>query len=46
MNYKAYYSLSWFSLLLRGNVPTSSGLISEMNSGYNGVSRVLEKFTK
>jgi hypothetical protein len=46
MNYKAQYDLSWFRLLIRGNNATSSGLILKMNSGYNGVSRELEKFTK
>jgi hypothetical protein len=45
-NYKSHYSLSWFRPLLGGNSPTSSGLILKMNSGYNGVSRELEKFTK
>jgi hypothetical protein len=30
--------------LLGGNSHTSSGLILKMNSGYNGVSRELEKF--
>jgi hypothetical protein len=46
VNYKAHYSLSWFSSLLRGNSPTSSSLILKMNNGYNGVSTELEKFTK
>jgi hypothetical protein len=46
MNYKAHYSLSWFRPLLDGNSPTSTGLILKMNSGYNGVSRELKKFTK
>jgi hypothetical protein len=45
-NYKAYYGLSWFRPLLRGNSPMSSGLILKMNIGYNGVSRELEKFVK
>jgi hypothetical protein len=44
-NYKAQYDLSWFRLILKGNSPTSSGLILNMNKGYNGVSRELEKFT-
>jgi hypothetical protein len=35
-NYKAHYLLSWFSPLLGGNGPTSSGLILKINSGYNG----------
>jgi hypothetical protein len=46
MNYKAHYNLSWFGPLLGGNSPMSSGLILEMNSGYNGVSGGLEKFPK
>jgi hypothetical protein len=33
-------------LLLEGNIHMSSGLILKMNSGYNGMSRELEKFTK
>jgi hypothetical protein len=45
-NYKPYYNLSWFRPLLGGNSPTSSGLILKMNSGYNGVKRVLKKFAK
>jgi hypothetical protein len=45
VNYKAHYDLSWFMPLLRGNSPTSSGLVLKMNIGYNGVSKVLEKFT-
>jgi hypothetical protein len=45
-NYKAHYSLSRFKPLVGGNSPTSSGLILKMNSGYNGVSRELKKFTK
>jgi hypothetical protein len=46
-NYKVHYVLSWFRPLLGGNRPTSSGLIlKKMNSGYNGVSRVLEEFSK
>jgi hypothetical protein len=32
--------------LLGGNSPMSSGLILKINRGYNGVSRVLEKFAK
>jgi hypothetical protein len=35
-NNKSHYSLSWFRSLLEGNIPTSSGLILKMNSGYNG----------
>jgi hypothetical protein len=46
VNYKAHHLLSWFKPLLGGNSPTSSGLILKMNSGYNGVSRALKKFTK
>jgi hypothetical protein len=46
VNYKAQYGLSWFKPLLEGNSPTSSSLILKMNSGYNGVSRELKKFTK
>jgi hypothetical protein len=34
MNYKAYYDLSLFRLLFRGNIPTSSGLILKMNKYY------------
>jgi hypothetical protein len=45
MNYRAHYVLSWFRPLLRGNNPTSSGLILKMNRVYNKVSRELEKFT-
>jgi hypothetical protein len=45
VNYKAYYDISWFRLLLGGNSPTSSGLILKMNKSYNGVSRELKKFT-
>jgi hypothetical protein len=45
-NYKAHYGLFWFRPLLGGNSPMSSGLILKMNSGYNEVSRELEKFTK
>jgi hypothetical protein len=44
MNYKAHYDLSWFKPLLKGNSPTSSGLILKMNRGYNGVSTELKKF--
>jgi hypothetical protein len=43
-NYKAHGNLSWFRPLLRGNSPTSSGLILKMNWFYNGVSRELTKF--
>jgi hypothetical protein len=43
MNYKAHYGLSSFRPLLGGNSPTPSSLVSKMNSGYNGVSRELEK---
>jgi hypothetical protein len=46
VNYEAHYSLSWFRPLLGGNSPMSNGLILKMNSGYNGVSRELKKFTK
>jgi hypothetical protein len=46
VKYKAHYVLSWFRPLLGVNSPTSSGLILKMNSGYNGVSRALEKFAK
>jgi hypothetical protein len=42
-NYKAHYSLFWFRPLLGGNSPMSSDLILNMNNGYNGVSRELEK---
>jgi hypothetical protein len=45
-NYKAHYGLSWFRSLLGGNSPMSNGLVLKMNSGYNGVSRELKKFTK
>jgi hypothetical protein len=45
MNYETHYDLPWFRPLLRGNSPTSSGLILKMNSCYNRVSRELEKFT-
>jgi hypothetical protein len=45
-NNKAHYGLSWFRPLLGGNSPTSNGLISKMNNGYNGVSREFEKFIK
>jgi hypothetical protein len=33
-NYKAYYNLSWFRLILEGNSPMSSDLILKMNIGY------------
>jgi hypothetical protein len=46
VNYKAHYGLFWFRPLLRGNSPTSGGLILKMNSGYNGVNKELEKFMK
>jgi hypothetical protein len=46
VNYKAHYSLSWFRPHLGGNNPTSSSLILKMYSGYNGVTRELEKFAK
>jgi hypothetical protein len=46
VNYKAHYGLSWFRPLLRGNSHTSNSLILKMNSGYNGVSRELNKFMK
>jgi hypothetical protein len=44
VNYKAHYDLSRFRPLLRGNSHMSSGLILNMNRGYNGVGRELEKF--
>jgi hypothetical protein len=38
-NYKAHYSLSWFSSLLRDNSPTSSVFVLEKkNSVTKGVS--------
>jgi hypothetical protein len=38
-NYKAYYSLSWFGPLLRGNSSTSNNFcIEEEEQYYNGVS--------
>jgi hypothetical protein len=38
-NYKAYYSLSWFRTLQRGNSPTSTIFIEEEEEQcYNGVS--------
>jgi hypothetical protein len=43
-NFKAHYGLSKFRPLLGGNSPTSRDLILMINSGYNGVSRELEKF--
>jgi hypothetical protein len=43
-NYEAHYDLSWFRSLLRGNSPTSSGLILSMKICYKGVSRELNKF--
>jgi hypothetical protein len=46
VNYKVHYGLSWFKPLLGGNSLTSSSLILKMNSGYNGVSKELKKFTK
>jgi hypothetical protein len=46
MNYKAHYGLSWFRPFLGGNSPMSNSLILNMNSGYNGVSRELEKFMR
>jgi hypothetical protein len=46
VNYKTQYNLSWSMPLLGGNSPTPSGLILKMNSGYNGVSKELEKFMK
>jgi hypothetical protein len=45
VNYEAHNELSWFRPLLRGNSPTSSGLILKMNMYYKGVSRELEKIT-
>jgi hypothetical protein len=45
-NYKAHNDLSWFRPLLKGNSPTSSGLILKMNMCYKGVSRELEKFVR
>jgi hypothetical protein len=44
MNYKVHYDLSSFSPLLKGNSPTSSGLILKMNRCYNQVSKELEKY--
>jgi hypothetical protein len=41
--YRAHYDLSCFMPLLRGNSPTSSGLILKMNICYKWVSRELEK---
>jgi hypothetical protein len=46
VNYEAHYDLSWFRPLLRGNRPTSSGLIFQMNTCYKGVSKELEKFAR
>jgi hypothetical protein len=46
VKYKAHYGLSWYRPLLGGNSHSSSVLILKMNSGYNGVSRELEKFMK
>jgi hypothetical protein len=46
VNYRAQYDLSWFRPLLGGSSHTSSGLISNMNNSYNGVSRELKKFAK
>jgi hypothetical protein len=43
VNYKTHYDLPSFRPLLGGNSTTSNGLILKMNSGYNGVSRELEK---
>jgi hypothetical protein len=34
VNYKAYYDLSWFRSLLKGNNHTSSGLILKINMCY------------
>jgi hypothetical protein len=34
VNYEADYDLSWFRPLLRGNSPTSSGLILNMNRKF------------
>jgi hypothetical protein len=45
VNYEAHYDISWFRPLLRGNSPTSNGLILKMNMCYKGVTRELEKFT-
>jgi hypothetical protein len=45
-NYKVHYGLSWFKPLLSGDSPTSSSLMLKMSSGYNEVSRELEKFVK
>jgi hypothetical protein len=42
-NYKTHYDLSWFRPILRGNNPTSNGLLLKMNRGYNGVSREMEE---
>jgi hypothetical protein len=41
-NYKVHGDLSYSRPLLRGNSPTSSGLI--LNMYYKGVSRELKKF--
>jgi hypothetical protein len=46
VNNKAHYGLSWLRPLLGGNSTTSSGLILNMNNGYNRVSREHEKFMK
>jgi hypothetical protein len=44
VNYEAHHDLSWFRPLLRGNSPTSSGLILKMNMCYKGVSGEIENF--
>jgi hypothetical protein len=44
MNYKAHYDLSWSMPFLGGTSSMFSGLILNMNRGYNGVSREIKKF--
>jgi hypothetical protein len=44
VNYKSHNDLSWFRPLLRGNNPTSSGMMLKVNRCYKGVSIELEKF--
>jgi hypothetical protein len=41
----AHNDISWSSPLLGGNSPTSSYVILIKNKCYNGVRRVLERFT-
>jgi hypothetical protein len=40
--------LAWQNFITQkvGVIPTSSGFVLKMNSGYNEVSRELEKFAK